>query len=120
MRGRKPERLVLKPKDVRVLQDLLNDGQTPWHIARRAQILLYRTNPEQRVVLLGQTVEQDRTTIWRVCERYRQGGLDAALQDAPRAGRPRPFSPHRARGDCGLGLSGTERSGEAADALVAA
>jgi hypothetical protein len=27
-----------------------------------------------------------------VCERYRQGGLEAALYDAPRSGRPRVFS----------------------------
>lgn len=98
MRGRKPDKFVLKAKDALVLQALLRDGQTPLSVARRAQILLKRANPQQRVVLLGQTVERNAATVWRVCERYRQGGLDAALYDAPRSGRPRVFSPTRTHG----------------------
>jgi hypothetical protein len=91
MRGRMPDKLVLKPRDITTLHDLLHNGQTPLKIARRAQILLGRANEHQRVVLLGDQVDQDETTIWRVCERYRQGGLTVALYDAPRAGRPRVF-----------------------------
>jgi hypothetical protein len=93
MRGRKPDRFRLKPKDEIVLRELLQDGRTPLMVARHAQILLNRANHEQRVVHLGERIELDRTTIWRVCERYRQGGLEAALYDAPRSGRPRVFSP---------------------------
>jgi len=98
MRGRKPGEFVLKVSDASTLQQLLRDGRTPWQIARRAQILLQRAQPTQRVVLLSQEIEQDPATIWRVCERYRQGGLDAALYDAPRTGRPRVFSPARTSG----------------------
>ncbi len=79
MRGRKPDKFVLKPKDEMALRELLRDGQTPLKVARRAQILLNRNDEQQRVVLLGEKVEQDLATIWRVCERYRQGGLPAAL-----------------------------------------
>jgi len=99
MRGRKPDKFVLKPKDATYLHELLREGQTPLKVARRAQILLSRKNERQRVVLVGQKVEQDTTTVWRVCERYRQGGLQAALYDAPRSGRPRVFSPRRTQGD---------------------
>src|SRR3979409_1740157 len=99
MRGRKPDEFVLTAPDASTLQQLLRDGRTPWQVARRAQILLQRARPQQRIVLLGQEVEQDPATIWRVCERYRQSGLDTALYDAPRAGRPRVFSPVRASGD---------------------
>ncbi len=99
MRGRMPDKFVLKPKDTIYLHELLSDGQTPLQVARRAQILLNRNNPQQRVVLLGKKVEQDTATVWRVCERYRQGGLSAALYDAPRSGRPRVFFPQRTRGD---------------------
>ena len=95
MRGRKPEPFRLKPKDQTYLHDLLRDGQTPLKVARRAQILLGRANGEQRILSLGEKVERERTTIWRVCERYDQGGLAAALYDAPRSGRPRVFSPQR-------------------------
>ena len=99
MRGRKPGKFVLKRKDKTSLNELLRDGRTPLKVARRAQILLGRAHVQQRVVLLGDKVEQDEATIWRVCERYRQGGLQAALYDAPRSGRPCVFSPCPAQGD---------------------
>lgn len=99
MRGRKPDKFVLKPKDKTALQELLRNGQTPLKVARRAQILLSRSNAQTPVMQVGEKVAQDAATVWRVCERYRQGGLDAALYDAPRAGRPRHFSPPATRGD---------------------
>ncbi len=99
MRGRKPDQFNVKPKDELYLRKLLRDGQTPLKVARRAQILLGRTDEEQRIRPLGEKVEQDRTTIWRVCERYGQGGLEAALYDAARSGRPRVFSLQRTPAD---------------------
>ena len=93
MHGRKPDKFVLKPKDTVFLHELLRDGYTPLKVARRAQILLSRSDEQQRVVRLGEKIEQDAATIWHVCERYRQSGLEAALYDAPRSGRPRVFSP---------------------------
>lgn len=99
MRGRKPEPFRLKTKDKTYLRELLRDGQIPWKVAQRAQILLGRTDAEQRICWLGEKVEQDRTTIWRVCARYAQGGLAAALYDAPRSGRPRVFPPQHAPED---------------------
>jgi hypothetical protein len=99
MRGRNPDKFVLKRKDKNVLQELLQDGQTPLKVARRAQILLGRTDEQQRVILLGEKVDHDTATIWRVCERYRQSGLQAALYDAPRSGRPRIFSLRRTHRD---------------------
>ena len=91
MRGRKPDPFELKRKDKVALLQLLRDGHTPMRVARRAQILLHRADARQRVKSLGEIVEQDAATIWQVCERYRLGGLDAALYDAPRSGRPRVF-----------------------------
>ncbi len=95
MGGRHPDKFVLKRKDKTLLLELLRDGQTPLKVARRALILLGRANGNQSIAALEEKVEQDRTTIWRVCERYAEGGLDAALYDAPRSGRPRVFSPER-------------------------
>ncbi len=95
MRGRKPNEFRLKRQDQLCLQELLQDGQVSWKVARRAQILLARADPQQRIICLEDQVEQDAATIWRVCERYRQGGLEAALYDDPRSGRPRVFSLRR-------------------------
>ena len=91
MRGRKPGKFQLKPTDKAYLRKLLRDGETPWRIARRAQILLQRADPEQRVNTLSEKLEQNASTIRRICQRYRDGDLQAALYDAPRPGRPRVF-----------------------------
>jgi hypothetical protein len=91
MGGRKPEKFVLKPKDKVLVRELLRDGQTSWRVARRAQLLLGRANPRQSLVGLRDKVGADPSTVWRVCQRYRQRGLQAALYDAPRSGRPRVF-----------------------------
>jgi transposase len=99
MRGRKPEKIQLQPTDKAYLHKLLRDGQTPWRIARRAQILLQRADPEQRVSTLSEKLEQNASTIRRICQRYRDEGLQAALYDAPRPGRPRVFSQKSAQED---------------------
>jgi len=99
MRGRKPEKFQLKPTDKAYLRKLLRDGETPWRIARRAKILLQRADPEQRVSTLSETLEQNASTIRRICQRYRDGDLQAALYDAPRSGRPRVFSQRSAQKD---------------------
>ena len=90
MRGRKPQPVKLKRKEVTELQRLLRDGHTPQRVALRARILVARANGE-RVETVAAKVEQAPTTVWRVCERYRQRGLQAALYDAARSGRPRTF-----------------------------
>jgi hypothetical protein len=52
---------------------------------------LQRADQGQRVCALSQKVERDAATIWRVCQRYSQRGLQAALYDATRSGRPPVF-----------------------------
>ena len=91
MRGRKPEKFQLKPRDKAYLRKLLQDGKTPWRIARRAQILLQRAHKKQRVGSLSEELAQNASTIWRICQRYRDGDLQAALYDARRPGRPPVF-----------------------------
>lgn len=93
MRGRKAGQLNVKPKDRVYLRDLLHHGQTPLKVARRAQVLLSRGEGQEPIVALSLRTELHVATIWRICERYRQGGVEPALYDAPRAGRPRAFSP---------------------------
>lgn len=98
MRGRRPERLILKRRDAEELERLLACGDTPWRVARRARILLARAGRD-RVERVTETVAQDRATVWRVCERYKAQGLSAALYDAPRSGRPRVFFSNHAPAD---------------------
>ncbi len=92
MHRRKPAPVKLKPNDARELRRLLRDGHTPQRVAQRARILLAR-GQAQHTQQVASKVDQHRTTVWRVCQRYRQAGLAAALYDAPRSGRPHVFSP---------------------------
>ena len=92
MQGRQPAKLTLKKKDILMLQQLLRDGNTSLRVARRAQVLLARAE-DLGVAQVIAKVDQHPATVWRVCERYRQQGLAAALYDAPRSGRPLVFSP---------------------------
>ena len=90
MRGRKPNPFKMERRDVTELDRLLRDGHTPQRVAQRARILLSRAAGEG-VAAVAAKVDQDPATIWRVCERYRRHGLQAALHDAKRTGRPRTF-----------------------------
>jgi len=60
-------------------------------LVRRARMVLLAADglPLDRI---GREVGVDRTIVRTWVDRYRAGGLDA-LQDRPRPGRPRTFSP---------------------------
>lgn len=87
-RGRKPKAFSLYQRDLLLLVQLLAKGLLPRRAARRAQILLWRAQGE-RIAPVAGDVKHHRATVWRVCRRYALGGLQAALFDAPRTGRPR-------------------------------
>lgn len=91
MRGRKAKEFLLLDEDLAMLQKLVRDGRTEQRVARRARILLMRANGE-RVQVVATKVEDAPSTVWRVCQRYKERGLEA-VYDAPRSGRPRVFSP---------------------------
>ena len=98
MRRRPPRLINLLPDEVGILEALIRDGSTPQRVAQRARILLAMADPGTGVVDLGERLDADRSTVWRVCRRYEVEGL-AALVDAPRSGRPRTLSPPGARRD---------------------
>jgi Mor family transcriptional regulator len=70
MRGRQPKKFQLKSKDKADLRKLLQDGKTPWRVARRAQILLQRADRDQQVGSLSKKFALSASTIWRICQRY--------------------------------------------------
>jgi transposase len=97
MRGRKPRGIELKPEDIPNLEALVRSGKTEQRTARRARILL-EMHQNERVKLLSERMEQDPSTIWRICRRYEERGIEAVF-DAPRSGRPPEISPPRAGAD---------------------
>jgi predicted ArsR family transcriptional regulator len=60
-------------------------------LARRARIVLLAAEGV-RLERIARQVDVDRNVVRTWVDRYRSGGL-AALQDRPRSGRPRTFSP---------------------------
>ena len=85
--------MELKPDDIPHLEALLRNGKTEQRTARRSRILLGMHRAE-RVKPLSEKVEQDPSTIWRVCRRYEERGIEA-MYDAPRSGRPPEIFPPR-------------------------
>ena len=95
--------LVLQAEHVEILQRHLRTGKTEHRVARRSQILLLRSEgvgPSE----VAERVSCGRNTVWRVEERYRTEQLEA-LQDRPRPGRPRLFSPSDPSSDRRAGMS---------------
>ena len=91
MRGPKPRKFVLQAEHIEILQRNLRTGKTEHRVAYRSRILTLRAEglgPSR----VAERVGVDRTTVWRVEERYRSSGLEA-LRDLPRPGRPRTISP---------------------------
>ncbi|MBM4432004.1 MAG: helix-turn-helix domain-containing protein [Chloroflexi bacterium] len=70
---------------------MIRTGKTEQRVARRARILL-GIHRGERVKELSKRVEEDPSTIWRVCRRYEKRGIEA-VYDAPRSGRPPEISP---------------------------
>jgi len=90
MRGRRPRGVQLKAEDIPVLATLVRSGKTEQRVARRARILL-EMDRQERVKVLSKQVAQDPSTVWRVCRRYEERGIEA-VYDAPRSGRPPEIS----------------------------
>src|SRR5437763_989415 len=88
--GRRPWRheIDLSPDDVGYLEQLLRDGRTEQRVARRARILLAMADPATVVQDLADRLDVERTTIWHLCRRYEEAGVQV-VGDAPRDGRPR-------------------------------
>ena len=92
MRRHPPRCIRLSHDDHLLLQRLVRDGHTEQRVARRARILLAMADSATVVEVLAQLVDQSRQTIWNVCRRYEQVGVEAVF-DADRVGRPRQVSP---------------------------
>jgi transposase len=75
-----------------LLERIVRDGRNQQRIVRRARILLAMQDQEALVEEVAYVLGVARSTVWRVCRRYEERGLES-LCDAARCGRPRPFPP---------------------------
>jgi hypothetical protein len=107
MQGRKPRGLSLAAHDVSLLERIARSRILPWFQVQRARVVLAIAGGE-RVQTVAFQMQCDPSTIWRLCRRYEQAGLEGLLAEAPRGGHPTEISPPAARSDRATGLSGTD------------
>ena len=75
------------------MEALVRAHSTPQALALRCRLILRSAAPDQPSnVHVATELPCERHTVGRWLQRYLQHGL-TGLQDAPRAGRPRRFSP---------------------------
>ena len=97
MRGRKPRPLSLAPGDRFLLHQIARSRSLPFFQVQHARVVLAIAEG-RRVREVAAQMRCDPSTVWRLCRRYEQGGLDRLLADLPRSGSPRQISPlQRAR-----------------------
>lgn len=80
----------LSSKDREVVEQVRSKGLRHAREVNRAHILaaLDRGMPQ---TVIEEVLGVDRTAIWRTRKAYLQGGVQAALYDAPRPGRPHRY-----------------------------
>jgi putative transposase len=90
--------VTLADAEQRRLESLVRAHSTPQALAFRCQRILRVAAPEQPSNLqVAQALHGNRHTVGRWRRRYLAQGF-SGLQDAPRPGRPRRFSPLRTSG----------------------
>ena len=80
--------LKLKHRDKRELTELMRGGKQSVRVVKRARILQL-SSQGQTAEATAQAVGVGEHTVRRIRKRYRAGGLERALHEAPR-GRPEP------------------------------
>ena len=87
------------------LESIVRAHSTPQALAFSCQVILRAAAPDHPSHLqVAQELQCNRHTVGRWRSRYSEQGL-SGVQDAPRPGRPRRFSPLRASGGDGYGHS---------------
>src|SRR4051812_20060816 len=110
MRGRKPRPLTIADTDQSILWAVAHSRRLAWFQVQHSRIVLAVAAGEP-VHSVAARLECDRATVWRVCRRYEQGGLQRLLSDEPRVGRPQEISPPATGSDRRAGLPGAHRPG---------
>jgi winged helix-turn helix protein len=88
--------VILAEDEESRLASIVRAHSTPQALAFRCQVILRAAAPDQPSNLeVAQELHCNRHTVGRWRSRYLAQGL-RGLQDAPRPGRPRRFSPLRA------------------------
>jgi hypothetical protein len=103
MRGRLPHEVQVNECDLPLLHQVARCPHLPFFQVQRARVLLSMAEGT-RVQTVAARNGCDRSTIWRICQRYARGGASELFCEASRRGSPPRLSPPAAGSDCGTGL----------------
>ena len=105
-----PHTVVLSDEVRDRLDALTRAGSTPQALVFRCRIVLRAADPDAPANLqIAAELDCDRHTVGQWRNRFLERGL-AGLQDAPRSGRPRSFSPRQTGGGRHGGLQPDRRT----------
>jgi hypothetical protein len=105
MAGRHPIPVVIAEPDQLVLEETARNQSLPFWLVRCAKTLLeVASGARQKEV--ADKLDCGIATVRRVCRRYQQGGLGAALSRKKSPGRPPRLSPPSAGADRGAWVPG--------------
>src|SRR3974377_287503 len=93
MRGRRPEKLTIARRDQDALTSAAQSGSLPWYEVQRAKIVLAIAAGERQCSVAAR-LECDEATVWRACQRYRQGGAAPPVPPGPAGDLGRPPEDH--------------------------
>lgn len=89
MAKKKP--LKLKAGDLQELERLTRSGTLKARKLNRCRILLLASKGKRRVEI-AEVVQVAPVTVDEILRRYKQGGLESALNERPRSGAPATFT----------------------------
>ena len=89
--SRKELEIELKDDEVAHLEEFVKKGRRSARELTRARVLLL-VHEGKRTETIADMLGIHRGTIWRIKERYLEGGLERALHDNPRSGQPKTYT----------------------------
>ena len=102
MRGRRPEKLTIARRDQDAVHSAANSGCLPWFQVQRAKIVLLAAEGLENDEI-ARRLDTRRKVVWLWRKRFLEKRLEG-LDELPRPGRPRAFSPRGGRSGKGPGV----------------
>ena len=89
--ARKAKKLRLKKKDQKKLKELSQSGTLKARKLNRCRILSLKAEGKS-LNEIADVLKMSKVTVNQICQRYEKEGLESALNERPRSGKPSIFS----------------------------
>ncbi len=96
MKSTQQRQVRLTRKDRQLVAEMLRRGRGSARVLRRASILR-QLDQEQKITQVAGTLGVVRKTVRTIAQRYRQEGLESALQEKPRPGKARALDANQSQ-----------------------